>query len=579
MGSMTTVPPLIRRWRTDGASAAPEAVARLVSELRLPEPLCRLLVARGHDDPDAARAFLRPSLSDLHEPRGLPGLDAAVARIGLALDRRETILVHGDYDVDGICAAALYTRVLRRLGATVVPFVPHRVRDGYDLGQAGLRRAAEADASLIVTADCGVVAHDAISAAAAAGIDVVVTDHHVPAATLPPAVAVVNPKRPDSGYPNPGLAGAGVAYKVALALARARGLPDDEVHYSLDLVALATVADVMPLTGENRVMTRYGLRVLRESRSPGIRALLAVAGLEGKPLTAGHLSHGLGPRLNAVGRLEDADTGLRLLLADADGAVPLAAELEAANARRQAVDRQILDEAVSLLDGRYDGSRDRAIVLAREGWHPGVIGIVASRLVERFHRPTVLIARPADDGVARGSARSIPGFDLLAAVRACGAHLERYGGHAAAAGFDIRAEAIDAFRAAFQGYAGAALPDPPVPELRIDLELTLDEVTPELVRFLSYAGPFGVGNPTPVFALRRVSVDQASPVGRDRQHLRLRLRQGDQVLPAIAFRLAPTHGGLARPGTLVDVAAQLQEDDWRGRSRIQARVVDLRPAD
>jgi single-stranded-DNA-specific exonuclease len=575
---MTTVPPLVRRWRTGEARGAAEAIARLVAELRLPEPLCRLLVDRGHDRPDLARAFLRPSLDALLDPAGLTDLHAAVARIGLAIDRGETILVHGDYDVDGICAATLYTRVLRRLGATVVPFVPHRVRDGYDLGQAGLQRAAEADARLILTADCGVVAHEAVEAAAQAGIDVIVTDHHVPAATLPAAVAVVNPKRADCEYGNAGLSGTGVAYKVALALARARGVADQEVHYCLDLVALATVADVMPLTGENRIMTRFGLRVLRETRSPGLRALMAAGGLDGKPLTAGQLSHVLAPRLNAVGRLEDAHTGLRLLLAEDDEATALAAELESANARRQAVDGQILEQALSLLDGTYDPARDRAIVLDGGGWHPGVIGIVASRIVERFHRPAILIARPDGDGFARGSARSIPGFDLLAAVRACGDHLERFGGHAAAAGFDIRVDAIPAFRAAFGDHARVLLPDPPVPELRIDLEVDLGDVTPELVRYLAYAGPFGLGNPTPVFALRGVTIRSVAAVGRDRQHLRLELEAGDARLQAIGFRMAPTHGPLARPGALVDVAVQLQEDEWRGRKRLQGKLVDLRPA-
>jgi single-stranded-DNA-specific exonuclease len=567
----------VRRWRT-GAPAAPESVARLVRELRLPEPLCRLLVARGHGEPELARGFLRPSLDALHDPAGLTDMDAAVARLVLALDRGETILVHGDYDVDGICAATLFTRVLRRLGARVVPFVPHRVRDGYDLGPEGIRRAAEADARLILTADCGVVAHDAVEAAAQAGIDVVVTDHHVPGATLPPARAVVDPKREDCAYPNPALSGTGVAYKVALALARSRGLPDQEVHYSLDLVALATVADVMPLRGENRIMTRFGLRVLQQTRTPGLRALVAAAGLDGKALTAGHLSHGLAPRLNAVGRLEDAGTGLRLLLAEEAQAAALAEELETANTRRRLVDAEILEQATTRLDGRYDAARDRAIVLDGPGWHPGVIGIVASRLVERFHRPTVLIARTEGDGFARGSARSIPGFDLLEAVRACGGHLERFGGHAAAAGFDIRDDAIDGFRTAFEDHARTLLPDEPVPELRIDLPLRLAEVTPDLVRYLAYAGPFGAGNPTPVFGFRRVTVASASVVGREGHHLKLQLRDDGVALDAIGFRMASTHSALARPGEVIDVAAQLQEDSWRGQSRIQAKLVDVRTA-
>ena len=574
---MTTTA-LVRRWRSAPPAPDPALVAGLVGELRLPEPLCRLLVVRGHGDARAARAFLRPSLDHLHDPASLAGLTPALDRIRFAIDRGETILVHGDYDVDGICAAALYTRLLRRMGARVEPFVPHRVRDGYDLGLAGIRRAAAADARLILTADCGIVAHEAVLEARTSGIDVVVTDHHTPNGALPEAEAVVNPRRPDCRYPNKGLCGTGVAFKVMHALARSRGVADEEVHYHLDLVALATVADVMPLTGENRIMTRFGLRVLAASRNAGLRALVSAAGLADRPLTAGNLSHGLAPRLNAVGRLEDAATGLDLLLCEDGTADGLAAELEETNARRQAVDRAMLAEATALLDGSYDAARDRAVVLAGRGWHPGVIGIVASRVVERIHRPAVLIAVPDGEGHARGSARSIPGFDLLDAIRACGGHLERFGGHTAAAGFDIRPGRIDAFREAFGARAREMLPEEPLPEMRIDLELPLAEATGDMARFLAHAGPFGVGNPTPVFVSRGVRVRDAKPVGSDGRHLRLTLADRTSALAAIGFGMAETHGELARCGEPVDAAFQLQEDSWNGRRRVQARLVDMRPA-
>ena len=574
---MTTTA-LTPRWRSAPPAPDPARVASLVGELRLPEPLCRLLVARGHGDPRSARAFLRPSLDDLHDPASLAGLAPALDRIRFAIDHHETILVHGDYDVDGICAAALYTRLLRRMGARVAPFVPHRVRDGYDLGVAGIRNAAAADARLILTADCGIVAHDAVREARKYGIDVVVTDHHTPNGALPEAEAVVNPRRPDCGYPNKGLCGTGVAFKVMHALARSRGLPDEDVHYHLDLVALATVADVMPLRGENRIMTRFGLRVLAVTRNPGLRALLGAAGLADRPLSAGNLSHGLAPRLNAVGRLEDAATGLDLLLCEAAASHALAGELEETNARRQAVDRALLQEAITQLDGTYDPGRDRAVVLAGRGWHPGVIGIVASRVAERIHRPAVLIALPDGDGVARGSARSIPGFDLLESIRACGHHLERFGGHTAAAGFDIRPARIDAFREAFGARAREVLREEPVPELRIDLELPLADATGELARLLAHAGPFGVGNPTPVFLSRGVRVRDARPVGPDGRHLRMTLADGSSALAAIAFGMAEAHADLARSGEPVDAAFQLQEDRWNGRRRVQARLVDLRPA-
>ena len=565
------------RWRSPREAPA-DAVGALVRELKLPEPLCRLLVARGYDTPDRAKAFLRPSLSALHDPRELAGIDDAIDRLASAIDGDETVFVHGDYDVDGMCAAALYTRALRRLGARVTPFVPHRTRDGYDLGPSGIRRAREAGAKLILTADCGIVAHEAVDQARAEGIDVIVTDHHTPGGTLPDALAVINPKRDDCAYPNPHLSGTGVAYKVMLALARARGEPDDEIHYLLDLVALATVADVMPLDGENRILTRFGLRILDRSRNPGLRALREVSGLGDRELTAGRLSYTLAPRLNAVGRLEDAAAGLELLLAEDDDARGLAQQLETVNARRQAVDREILAEALDRLEG-FDPETDRAIVLAGEGWHPGVIGIVASRLVERFHRPAVLMAVEEGSEVARGSARSIPGFDLLDAIRSCGEHLERFGGHTAAAGFDIRTERIDGFVAAFAEAARERLPEPPVPEQRIDLELPLADVTPELVRYLGYAAPFGVGNPTPVFALRGVTAENVRMVGKEGAHLKLRLSDGDAGISGIGFGMAESHGPLARSGEPLDAAVKLEEDVWNGRRRIQAKLVDLKPAE
>lgn len=577
---MTTMPTVARRW-IEVALPPADAVRRLQAELHLPEPLCRLLVTRGHDTPLAARAFLRPSLDTLHDPALLADMEPAVARLRAAISAGETVLVHGDYDVDGMCATALYTRALRRMGARVVPFVPHRMRDGYDLGPGGVRRAAEVGATLILTGDCGIVAHDAVEAARQVGIDVIVTDHHTPADALPSAVAVVNPRRSDCAYPDPSLSGTGVAFKVALALARASGVPDEEILYHLDLVALATVADVMPLRGENRVMTRFGLRVLAETRNDGLRALVRGAGLDGKALGAGHLSHGLAPRLNAVGRLADAAQGLRLLLAgDGDATIDadaLAAELESVNTRRKAVDREILEQALELLTD-YDADRDRGVVLARKGWHAGVIGIVASRVVERIHRPAVLISIPEDGGLARGSARSISGFDLLDAVRSCGEHLERFGGHRAAAGFDIRPDRIDAFREAFRRATLERLAEAPVPELRIDVEIPLGEVTPELVRYMAHAGPFGVGNPTPVFAFRGVRARSIRAVGSENSHLKLRLVDDDAGLDAIGFRMAESHGPLARSGEPLDVAARLEEDSWNGRRRLQAKLVDLRPA-
>ncbi|HUH11887.1 MAG TPA: single-stranded-DNA-specific exonuclease RecJ, partial [Longimicrobiales bacterium] len=568
------------RWQPRHA-AEPDAaaVAALATRLRLPDPVCRLLVLRGHGDEPLARRYLRPPLDALADPASMAGIDAAVARICAAIDRDETILVHGDYDVDGMCAAALFTRVLRELGARVEGFVPHRVRDGYDLGAGGLAEAKRVGARLLLTADCGMLAHDAIRAARAVGLDVVVTDHHTPGPTLPEALAVVNPGRPDCAYPEKGLCGTGVAFKVCWALARARGHDPTVLRWYLDLVALATVADIMPLAGENRVMVHFGLRVLRETRNAGLSALLEVAGLaDTAPLASGHLSHALGPRLNAVGRLDDAALGLRLLLTDDPAeAARLARRLEEENTRRQRIDRDMLAQALEQLERGFDPERDRGVVLAGEGWHPGVIGIVASRVVERIHRPTIMVA--LDGGRARGSGRSIPGFDLVAALRECAPLLERFGGHRMAAGMDLLPGRVDAFREAFDAVARARLgPEQLVPATAFDLELRLADAGPELHRFLRYMAPFGVGNPTPVFVARGVSVDGAPRVvGRD--HLRLGLVQDGARLGAIGFRMADRAAELAGEGARLDVAFQLHEDEWRGRRRLQAKLVDLRPAE
>ncbi len=551
------------------------AVEALEAALSLPRTLCALLVARGLADPQEARAFLRPLLSSLHPPEGLADLPVAVERILSAIRDRETIFVHGDYDVDGMAGTSLLTRWIRRLGGRVVPFLPHRLRDGYDLGPAGLAAAREAGASLLVTVDCGILAHEAVGEAVASGLDVVVTDHHAPGRDLPPALAVLNPNREDSTYPDPGLCGAGVAFKLCQGLARALEIGEEELYPYLDLVALATVADLVPLTGENRVLVRFGLKAMAESRNVGLRALMARAGVDPEALSPGAIGFTLAPRLNAMGRLGDPNLGLRLLLTEKpEEAAFLADTAEEMNRARQEEDRRTLEEALRLLAGEYDPARDFAVVLASEGWHPGVVGIVASRVVERIHRPAVLVALDGEKG--RGSARSIPGFHLLEGIRACGALLERFGGHRQAAGMEIRRERIGEFRKALNGEACRALEGTRLcPELRVDLEVELGELTPELHHLLRHLGPHGMGNPRPLFLVRRAElVSPPRVVGTD--HLKARLGQGRAGLDAIGFHLA----GRVPPGTLgrgpVDAVFQLQENEYRGVRSLQANLKDLR---
>lgn len=570
------VPTVDPRWSV-ATPPDPEAVGRLVAELRLPEPLCALLAVRGLGDPEAAKAFLRPRLEHLHPPELLADIQPAVERLGRAMESGETILVHGDYDVDGACATALYTRWLRELGARAVPFVPHRLRDGYDLGPAGLAAARAAGASLVLTADCGITAEEAVVQARGLGLDVIVTDHHRPGERLPPAVAVVNPNRGDCAYPEKGLCGTGVAFKLCQALARRFGRPESQLWRHLDLVALATVADLVPLTGENRVLTRFGLRVLEGTGKPGLRALLSVTGLADRRLDAGHAAFVLAPRINAVGRLADAGTAVELLLTENDGvAAALAAKLDAWNRSRQDEDRRTLEEALEQLAHEFDENSDYGIVLASERWHPGVIGIVASRIVEHVHRPTVLVALDGERG--RGSARSIPGFHLLDALVACRRHLLRLGGHRHAAGMDVRRAELPAFREAFNREAAERLRGLDLrPLLGADLEVSLGDLTEELHHYLHYMGPFGVGNPRPVFVARGVDiVGEPRVVGRG--HLKLGLGQDGSRIEGIAFRLAERLGRAAACGR-VDVAFQLHESRHGGAPALQAKILDLHAAE
>ncbi len=571
-------PPPPPRWELRPAPSD-EVVSRLVDALSLPRALCAVLAGRGIHEPGPARDFLRPRIEEMHPPVRLADAGRAVERLERAIDRGETIFVHGDYDVDGVCSAALLTRSLRSLGATVVPFVPHRLRDGYDLSRSGVERAQRAGATLLVTCDAGIVAHDAIRYAGELGIDVVVTDHHTPGATLPAAVAVVNPNRTDCTYPDKGLCGAGVVFKLMELLFERRGRDRQLLLPHLDLVALATIADLVPLVGENRIFARFGLRYLAHTSKEGLRALLSVCGMERSTgdgsLEAGQVGFQLAPRINAAGRLGDAGDALELLLTEnRDRARRLADELDRLNTQRRAEDQRTLDEALRTLALSFDPADDFGVVLAGEGWHPGVIGIVASRVVERIHRPVVLIALDGDAG--RGSARSIPELHLYDALLACDEHLDRFGGHRQAAGMDVRRSSVDPLRLAFNHAVRTQLSGSvPAPRLRADLRLSLDEATPELHHWLDYLGPFGMGNPRPVFVARDAEI-QGAPMEVGRGHLKLRLAADRGSVEAIGFGLAERLPPQSLPRR-VELAFQLRENEYRGRRTLQARLMDLRP--
>jgi single-stranded-DNA-specific exonuclease len=543
-----------------------------MDELSLPEHICRLLVVRGYRSGDAARLFLRPRMDQLHPESGLRDMDKAVDRLVRAVAAGETIMVHGDYDVDGICSTTLLTRSLRALGATVIPFIPHRVTDGYDLGEAGVRAALSNGAGLVVTADCGTSARRPIETLQRAGVDVIVTDHHLPSAELPPAYAVLNARQPGCEYPDKDLAAVGIAFKLMMALTRAMGGNENVVYGMLDLVALATVADIAALRGENRVFVRYGLRLLAESSNLGLRALIRAAGLEGKPLTAGRVGFILAPRLNAVGRLGHALRGVELLLSTSEHeANTIARELEELNRRRQEMDRGTLEEARAMVE-QLDLEATFGIVLASEGWHPGVIGIVASRIVETYGRPTVLIALDGDEG--KGSGRSITRFDLHAGIGACRDSLIRFGGHRAAAGITVARDRVPEFTRRFNEVARERLTQADLqPELRIDLEIPLDAVDDDLERLLRHMEPCGVGNPSPLLIARGVRLAGAPRlVGRGGLKLRLATARGE--LEALGWDMA-TRAAELDPERPFDLAFRLDRDEYRGESRLQLKIADF----
>jgi single-stranded-DNA-specific exonuclease len=551
----------------------PAVVRSLCDELLLPEPICRLLVARGHAPAELAKRYLRPRLDQLLPPEQLLDLGRAVERIVRAIGDGETILVHGDYDVDGISSTTLLTKAFRALGAKVVPFIPRRLADGYDLTEAGVRAAQEAGATVVVTCDCGTSAVAPVRTLQAAGIDVIISDHHLPGGDLPNAYAILNPKRPGCGSEDKDLAAVGVAFKLALAVTRALGGNEHFVFGMLDLVALATIADIAPLRGENRVFARYGLKMLAETKNLGLRALIRAAGLDGKPLTAGRVGYILAPRLNAVGRLGHALRGVDLLTAQSEHeANAIARELEELNARRQEIDRQTLEEVRRRVLA-LDLDDTFGIVLAEDGWHPGVIGIVASRIVEEFGRPTVLIALDGDEG--KGSGRSISRFDLHAGIGGCKELLKRFGGHRSAAGVTIARERVDDFARCFNEAARAVLsPHDLVPELRIDLEVALAELTPGFESLLRHLEPCGMGNPSPMLLTRGVRL-AAPPRIVGQGGLKLRLQTDDGPLEALGWSLGHRIGEIDvnRP---LDIAFRLERDDYQGVSRLQARLADFR---
>lgn len=567
---------LKRRWVI--RHSAREAPAELVEKLSLSPLTAGLLAQRGIKTLAEARLFLHGTAEDLSSPFLLSTMDRAVERLAAALKKKEKILIYGDYDVDGLTATALILRTLRPWNkGNIIYYIPKRLGEGYGLHQENLAKAVRYGCRLVVTVDCGVTALEEAEFLRSKGVDLLVTDHHEPGAVLPEATAVVNPKT-TPGYPGGELAGVGVAFKLLHGLAEIIPEVREALWENLDLVAVGTVADIVPLTGENRLLVKEGLKVLEKTGNPGLAALLDLNGWAGREMTPGLISFGLAPRLNACGRLDDPAKGLRLLLeTDRNRARKIAAELEKLNRERQQIEERVLKEAEEILSREEPG---QAIVLGSENWHPGVIGIVASRLVEKYYRPVVLVA--LEKGKGKGSARSIPGFHLYRALNACAPLLERFGGHEMAAGLEVAGDKLAAFKETFEEVAASwldreAAGEAGIPVLEIDEVTALEDLTVELAREVAALAPFGPGNPEPVLACRGAKLLSACTVGKDGRHLSVEIGNGVVSRRGIGFNFGSWQEQLP-VGEEFDLAFKLEEDNWNRDPQVCLVLKDIVPS-
>ena len=558
-------------------SKADEAsVEQIQKELGIPTPVARVLVNRGVQEVEQAQRFLSPSLRGLHPPEDLADMEKAVERILLALRRQEPIRIYGDYDADGITSVALLKSFFESAGARVGWVIPHRERDGYGFHCSLIPKVGEVP-GLVITADCGISDHEELAKAKAMGLEVVVTDHHEVTGTLPEAFAVINPKRKENLYPFGDLAGVGVAFMLVWALAkklRQMNLwpsgKEPSLKSYLDLVAIGTIADQASLLGENRTLVKHGLAQLAQGPRPGIQALIRTAALEKRPISVGNLSFQIAPRMNAPGRLDDASPALELLLTkDFSSAMELAGLLEGMNRKRQQIEEEVFREAEPRAH-EVVRAGEAALVLAKEGWHPGVLGIVASRLVERFGLPVVLIS--LQNGIGKGSGRAPEGYHLMEGLRSCAHLLSRFGGHKMAAGLRVEAGAVEELRQSLSAHARETMRGRGYGRiLRIDGRLAPADITEELVRCLQKLEPHGTGNPEPVFQLDGMAISGCRRVGQ--AHLKMSVSCGSRVFDAIGFGMAESFPKDARGRAKLACLPQL--NDWQGRTNIQLKLKDL----
>jgi len=563
-----------KRWElTDDVDS--QAVATLQETLQVQPVIARLLYQRGITTPEQARAFFNPDRSALHDPFLFKDMKVAVDRVIEALQERQSIYVFGDYDVDGVTSASLLYLFFRDLGGDVRYYIPNRQNEGYGLSIEGIETAARDGAQLIVTVDCGITSIAEIKRANELGVDAIISDHHQPGDEIPSALAVINPKIPGSTYPFHELAGVGVAYKLAQGVARSLDLADDYLDRYLDLVAVGTAADIVPLVDENRIFVRMGLDKLNREPLIGIRALCETAHLRTGRIEVGQIIYGLAPRINAVGRLGSAERAVDLMITgNVQRARELSSELESENRKRRSIDTTTLDEAIDEVEETFDPAEDFALVLARESWHGGVIGIVASRLIERYYRPTVMIT--IEDGIGKGSARSIAGFDIYQALSQCSDLLEQFGGHTYAAGLTLDAKNIPEFRRRLNEVARSMLSaEDLIPKLNIDAEMNLDEVDNNLLESLKRFSPFGPNNPVPSFVSRNVQLS-GYPRIVGTNHLKFKVKSSAKVIDCIGFNLGDRLDRLDPNRSSNQIVYTVEENEWAGSVYLQLHIQDVK---
>jgi single-stranded-DNA-specific exonuclease len=560
-----------KRWRI--LKRDTEKVQSLYQALKIHPALCTILVQRGIELYDSARLFFRPELGELHSPWGMKDMGKAVDRILLAFQNQEKILVFGDYDVDGTTAVACMYQFLKKQYSNVEFYIPHRYKEGYGISLAGIEYAKEAGCSLVIALDCGIKSVELIQYAREQGIDFIVCDHHLPDAELPDAVAILNPKQLDCRYPYKELCGCGIGFKLICALTERLGLPAEEAYDYLDLVATAIAADIVSMAGENRVLAYYGLKKANENPNYGIKALSILSGLK-STILINNLVFIIAPRVNAAGRMDDAKKAVQLFVSDSlEEAMHWAEQLHIDNSNRKEADTNITEEALALIEGDEVLLNRRSTVLFQPHWHKGVVGIVASRLIDHYYRPTIVLTRSGD--YVAGSARSVIGFNVYEAIHQCKELLLGYGGHFYAAGMTLEENKVDAFCKKFEEVVHASLhPDLMVPELVIDAEINLRDITPAFYRIVCQMEPFGPDNLRPTFITRGVYNTGFSKVVKEK-HLRFVVRQGSTTLTGIGFGLADK-APLLLSGLPVDLVYKLDENEWNGERSLQLRVLDVR---